>query len=108
MTLLRIRSCKRYAVRQSIGVLRDESIETRGLLIELAQEGCRISSLDSAGFTSGDAVVLNFQDRSLRGFVRWTNPGVMGVRFEEPLFINQLDDLITRSRCEVETLRYGT
>ena len=107
MTILTIRSGKRYAVRRSIGVS-NGTIEAQGLLIELAQEGCRVSSLEGQGFKMGDAVVLKFQDRSLRGVVRWTGPGVIGVRFLDPLFASQLGDLITQNKCEVETLRYGT
>ena len=107
MTILTIRSGKRYAMRQSIGVT-DGSIEARGLLIELSQEGCRISSLGGQGFTTGDRVTLEFQDRSLEGTVRWVSHGVIGVRFEHPLFNNQLSDLITQNRCGEEPLRYGT
>ncbi len=107
MTILTIRSGKRYAVRRSIGVS-DGTIEARGLLIELAQEGCRVSNLEVERFTTGDAVVLNFEDRSMGGVVRWTSAGVIGVRFEDPLFTHQLNDLIAQNRPEVETLRYGT
>lgn len=105
MTLLTTRSGKRYAVRRSIGVS-DGYVEARGLLIELAREGCRVSNLDRDGFLMGDDVVLNFEDRSLRGAVRWTSPGVIGIRFQHPLFANQLNELITQNRCEGEPLRY--
>lgn len=108
MTVLRIRSCKRYAVRRSIRVLGPGATKTQGLLIEIGQEGGRISGLGDAEFMSGDIVVLELPKWSLRAGVRWFSPGLIGVRFETPLFIDQLNDLMMQTRGEINIVLYGT
>lgn len=108
MNVLTMRSCKRYAVRQSLVVIGPNGTKTDGLLIELAQEGCRISNLEGIEVTTGDAVVLDLGEHTLHGFVRWSGIDVIGVRFERALFVNQLNTLITHSRDQLNTLSYGT
>jgi hypothetical protein len=108
MTVLRIRSCKRYAVRRSIRVLGPGDAQNQGLLIEIGQEGGRISGLGDAQFISGDIVVLELQKWSLPAGVRWSSPGLIGIRFEVPLFIDQLNDLIMQTRGEIDIVLCGT
>lgn len=108
MTILRIRSCTRYAVRQPLRLVGPGESETRGLLIELGQEGCRISGLHDREFKAGEIVVLKLQKQSIRAVVRWASPGVIGVRFEAPLYIDQLGDLLAQTRHGLNEVRYGT
>lgn len=108
MNVLTMRSCKRYAVRQALVVIDPSGAKTEGLLIELAQEGCRISSLEGIEVTTGDAVILDLGDHTLHGLVRWSGIDTIGVRFERALFVNQLNALLTQSRGQINTLSYGT
>jgi hypothetical protein len=108
MNVLTMRSCKRYAVRQSLLVVGPNGSKTEGLLIELAQEGCRISGVEGLQVTTGDAVVLDLGEHMLRGLVRWAGIGIIGVRFEQALFVHQLGELIAQSRCQLNSVSYGT
>lgn len=106
MTVLTIRSCTRYAVRQAASVRCLGGNRTLGLLIELSQHGARISGLGSAKFTSGDTVFLEVNEQVLPSVVRWTNPGVIGVRFEKALFSAELGAFLSHGRSE-GNLRLG-
>ena len=53
-------------------------------------QGGRISGLGSTNFTNGDTVFLEVQNRILPSVVRWTNPGLIGVRFEKVLYSAEL------------------
>ncbi len=108
MTVLRIRSCRRYAVRRTIHVRGPSVAKSQGLLIEIGQEGGRISGLGDAQFTSGDVVVLELQKWCLEAKVRWFRPGLIGVRFEMALSVVQLNDLIMQTRGEIDIILYGT
>src|SRR5438067_1001759 len=98
MTVLTIRSCKRYAVRHSVMVSCADGLPTSGLLIEVSQEGCRISNLGQTPFRTGDRVAVRLDETYLGGHVRWAADGVVGVRFSEALFAGQLNELLTQSR----------
>lgn len=98
MAVLTIRSCKRYAVRQAAGISSRNGDRSMGLLIELSQEGGRISCLGSVGLTSGDSVVLELDEQTLPSIVRWASPGVIGVRFDAALHATELAALLARSR----------
>ena len=95
MTVLTIRSCTRYAVRQAALIRCPNGVRTKGLLIELSQQGGRISGLGSTNFTNGDTVFLEVDDRVLPSVVRWTNPGLIGVRFEKALYSAELSALLS-------------
>lgn len=94
MTVLTIRSSTRYAVRQAALITCPNGVRTKGLLIELSQQGGRISGLGSTNFTNGDIVFLEMDDRVLPSVVRWTNPGLIGVRFEKALYSAELTALL--------------
>lgn len=95
MTVLTIRSCTRYAVRQDALIRCPNGVRTKGLLIELSQQGGRISGLGSTNFTNGDIVFLEMDDHVLPSVVRWTNPGLIGVRFEKALYSAELSALLS-------------
>jgi len=108
MAVFTIRARKRYAVRQEVSLHKAEGRRTRGLLIELSSEGCRISNLKRGECVAGDSVTVEIGDVTLPGRVYWAHDGVAGVRLDNALFGNQLADLVAIGRCEPEMARYGT
>jgi hypothetical protein len=111
MTVLTIRSHKRYAVRQPVQLAKPDAKPVSGLLIELSSEGCRISNLGRPGFAIGEAVTVEVADRKYHGHIRWTHDGIAGVRLDSALFPSQLSELIALGRAEApaaEERRYGT
>jgi len=108
MTVLTIRSHKRYAVRQPVRLAKSGATPAQALMIELCSEGCRISNLGQAQYAVGEEVTLEVDDLSLSGRIRWAYNGLAGVRLENALFPRQLSDLIARGRGEGEIARYGT
>ena len=73
-------------------------VRTEGLLIELPQQGGRISGFGSTNFTNGETVFLEVHDRVLPSVVRWTNPGLIGVRFEKALYSAELSAFLSDGR----------
>lgn len=108
MTVLTIRTGKRYAVRRSLPVGIPTGPQSTGLLIELSADGCRISNLGNAHFAIGDRITAELDGVQLGGVVRWSGGGVAGVRFERPLHCDQLRQLISTERPAAEVRRYGT
>lgn len=108
MTVLTIRSHKRYAMRQPVRLGKAGAKPAQGLMIELSSEGCRISNLGQAEYAVGEQVTLQVEELSLSGFIRWAHGGLAGVRLENALFSNQLNDLLARSRGGNQLARYGT
>ena len=110
MSILMIRARKRYAVRSSVNVRRDDE-STSGLLIELSAEGARVSNLGSAEFTVGQtvAVMLETGDE-LCGRIRWARSGVAGVKLDPPLYPTQLAGVLDSVRGEdvQQVQRFGT
>ena len=97
MTVLTIRSGKRYAVRQDAFVQSATGQYCRALLIELSQEGARLSGLGAVSFATGDGVTVEVGTASLPAVVRWSQPGIIGVRFTQALYMAELSGLISRS-----------
>lgn len=108
MTVFTIRSHKRYAVRQFVGLKKQGGKAVEGLMIELSSEGVRISNLKRGEFAMGDPVVLELDDTKLKGRIRWAHDGVAGVRLDTPLFSNELSQILARGRGQDEVVRYGT
>lgn len=114
MTVLTIRAHKRYAVRESIWLRRPlDGFQVTGLMIELSTEGCRISSLGSADFSTGDQISVEGDRFKLTGRIRWTRHGVAGVRLDKPLLAKELSGHLLRMhradmrRAEM-SVAYGT
>lgn len=109
MTVLTIRGHKRYAVRQSIWLRRPlDGFQVTGWMIELSTEGCRISNLGSAAFSSGDQIIIEGDQLKLAGHIRWTRQGIAGVRLDKPLGSGELIAQLLRSHGEDVDVRYGT
>lgn len=107
MAVLTIRSHRRYAVRQPVTIGKEGCEPASGLMIELSSEGCRISSLQRGGYSIGDPVVLEIEDRSMTGTIRWSHDGVAGVRLDHALFSRELEEIVARGRPS-DLPRYGT
>jgi len=110
MTVLTIRSHKRYAVRQPVRLGKSDANPVSGLMIELSSEGCRISSLARPAFSVGEPVTVEIDELKFHGRIRWAHDGVAGVRLDSPLFSNELSDLVARGRGDNrgDERRYGT
>jgi hypothetical protein len=111
MTVLTIRTNKRYAVRQPVRLGKPGENSISGLMIELSSEGCRISNLGRPGFAIGESVTVEIEERQFHGRIRWAHDGIAGVRLDPALYSNQLGELIALGRGEcpaAEVRRYGT
>ena len=98
MTVLTIRSHRRYAVRQQVKLGKPGVDGAKGLLIELSSEGCRISNLGRCDYAIGEEVTLELGELSLGGRIRWMHDGIAGVRLDRALYPSQLSELIARDR----------
>ena len=110
--LLTIRAHKRYAVCSKVRVRKDGKRGIDGLLIELSLDGCRISHVGkAASFTLGDPLTLRLEGTApIEGRIRWANDSTIGLRFDRPLHIAGLQDLIQlcRGGDEQGQHAYGT
>jgi len=99
VSLFVIRSNKRYAVRRAVSLDHPGDNCAEGLLIEISQEGCRISSLDAREFAMGQPATVEICGfGKLTATVRWAHDAVMGLRFDAPLHNDVLGQLITMCR----------
>lgn len=98
--LLTIRAHKRYAVCSKVRVRKEGKRGIDGLLIELSLDGCRISHVGNAAkFAMGDLLTLRLDGTTpMEGRIRWANESTIGLRFERPLHIAGLQDLIQLCR----------
>lgn len=101
MSILVIRTQKRYAVRRSAR-LRNAGVRAQdGLLIEISLEGCRISNIDDRAFSVGQVATVGIDGfGDLEAHVRWAHDGFVGLRFLSPLHMPALDRLIGSCRAE--------
>ena len=108
MSVLTIRSHKRFAVRRSVTLREEAGGKRGGLMIELSCEGCRISGVNSLAYTIDQLVALDLgEDECLGGRVRWAHDGFVGVKFAKPLRPAELGAMLEASRMAPER-RYGT
>lgn len=78
-------------MRQAIWLRRPfDEFQVTGLMIELSTEGCRISSLGSADFSTDDQITVEGDQLKLAGRIRWTRLGVAGVRLDKRLSAEEL------------------
>ena len=112
MTVLTIRSAKRFAVRDEVVVDAHDCSGKSGLMIELSAEGCRISCLGDTGLSSEDEIsVTTSCGTRMSGRVRWAHGGKAGVRFDTALHQMELGALLaTANPLHPSPLatRYGT
>ena len=100
MTVLVIRTNKRFAVRRPVTLRAAASRLLEGLMIELSSEGCRISNADSTAYMIDQEVTLELDDgERLPGRVRWAHDGFVGVKFAQALRQSELAGLLEVSRA---------
>lgn len=99
MSVLTIRTHKRYALRLPVELSGAGGGTARGLLIELSKQGARISNLGQRSYEFGDEVsVVTDCGRELKGTVRWSHDGLAGISLEAPLHAPQMSDFLAASR----------
>lgn len=108
MTVLTIRSHRRYAVRQTVRLRKAGDRAASGLLIELSAEGCRISNVERGRYEIGEAIMLEVDDLRLPALVRWAHDAIVGLRLDAALHPHELAGLVARGRGNDEMPRYGT
>ncbi len=111
MSVLTIRSHKRYATRLPVELRRNGRKTASGLLIELSQQGARISNLGRNKFEMGDEVVVVVSSGcEIEGTIRWAHDGLAGVRLNPSLHLPEMRELLEINRREQSDpeLRYGT
>ena len=95
MRVLTIRQHDRFALRKTVSLAGDAGGKCRGLLIELSLGGCRISNLGARQFEHGETVKVTVAGYgSLTGQVRWTNPGMVGLRLVPQLRMGDMNRLL--------------
>ena len=107
MSVLAIRSHKRFAVRRPVTLREETGGKRGGLMIELSNEGCRISGVNSLAYTADQPITLDFGEERLAGRVRWAHDGFVGVKFDTALRPAAFDAMLEASRMPPER-RYGT
>ena len=110
MSVLTIRAHRRYAMRLPVDLAKNGGKDTRGLLIELSQQGARISNLGKRTFEFGEAVTLTLEcGHRLTGSVRWAHDGLAGIRLDQTLHAPEMRDLLIANRDAQEDMQlYGT
>ncbi|ANU07799.1 PilZ domain-containing protein [Paraurantiacibacter namhicola] len=95
MSVLVIRSHKRYATRRVVTLVRKRRANVQALMIELSSQGCRLSGLGRAKLDEGDLVTLLVgEDTSWSARVRWAHDGVAGLRLERTLYKHELEAVL--------------
>ena len=103
MSVLVIRSNKRFAVRRPITLRETTGGKRGGLMIELSGEGCRISGVNSLAYTIDQQVTLELgDDECVSGRVRWAHDGFVGVKFANALRPAELGAMLEASRMPLE------
>ena len=95
MTVLSIRSARRFAVRDTVELADAGGASNSGLMIELSAEGCRISCLGKSSYGVEEEVCVTTScGRRMPGRVRWAHSGKAGVRFDTALHRVELNALL--------------
>ncbi len=111
MSVLTIRAYKRYATRLPVKLRREGRKTASGLLIELSQQGARLSNLSRGKYEVGDKIVIVAPtELEIEGTIRWAHDGLAGIRLERSLHLPEMRDLLELNRREQSGVdwRYGT
>jgi hypothetical protein len=101
MTILTIRKHQRFAVRREAGLQMQGRAPRIGLLVELSLEGCRMSIVEAAKYTVGQALKIEIAGYgAIKTRIRWADTGVLGMRFDQPLHVADLNVLLAACRTE--------
>ncbi len=102
MSVLKIRSHSRYAVRSEAILDNDDRKALACLLIELSQDGARISGLGAQSLREGEEVTLTTDHAvPIKAIVRWSDNGRAGLRLTQPLHVTELSDFVAAARKAV-------
>lgn len=109
MSILIIRTHKRFAVRQPAQLQNSAEQRNKALLIELSLQGCRLSGIADDALRTGELAMLHIDGcDALQGHVSWTRAdvtgGMAGLRFIRPLLFAELDRLVRVCRGELEII----
>lgn len=110
MSVLTIRAHRRFAMRLPVSLRKGREKAVSGLLIEISQQGARISNLGQCGYDLGEDVVLSLPGgQKLQGVVRWAHDGLAGIGLKKALYAPELAELLEKNRKNDEPQqRYGT
>ncbi len=113
MTVLTIRSCRRYAMRLPVTLESTGRKHGTGLLIEISQEGARISNLGKLACSIGQAVhVRTPAGHDLPGVVRWAHDGLAGIHLDPALSLAEIgairNEVQSAPENEPKRQRFGT
>jgi len=99
VSVLFIRAHKRYGVCRGVKLHCPADCIAEGLLIEISQEGCRISNVLSTALAIGESIIVEVPDGpNLPAQVRWQHDGIVGLRLTPPLHNASLADLVNCCR----------
>ena len=99
MSVLGNRTSRRFAVRSKARLKSGRRRAVSGLLIELSLDGCRISNVDNARFAVGETARIELDGfEPLDGLVRWSQDGLVGLRFARSLSAAALQSLLHSCR----------
>ena len=108
MSVLTIRSYRRYALRLPIQFRKEGRKPGSGLLIELSQQGARISNLSGQPYRMGDEVTIATDcGQELGGVVRWSHDGIAGIRLTRSLHLPELNAMLDANRKTERVQLYG-
>ena len=100
MTVLIIRAHKRFGVCRKVTLRGRDNRVAHGLLIEMSQEGCRISNVSSEAFAFEEQVTVEVDGwEPFCGRVRWHHGGIVGLRLTEALHRGELAQFIDFCRA---------
>jgi hypothetical protein len=111
MTTRAISSASRYAMRVPISLCTGSAPACSGLLIELSQDGMRISGLGQLQLDTDQIVSLSVNgSQPLSGTIRWARDGIAGIRLDKPLHLAEMEVLLDYNHAfqQQEIPRYGT
>lgn len=111
MTTRAISSASRYAMRVPLSLCPDNAPACTGLLIELSQDGMRVSGLGQLQLHTDQVVTLVvIGSQPLAGTIRWARDGIAGIRLDKPLHLAELEVLLDYNHAfqQQDMPRYGT
>ncbi len=99
MSVLTVRSHRRYALRMPAKLQGKNRQEANCLLIELSQHGARVSNLGERAYETGEFVTLQTRcGKTLEATVRWAHDGLAGLYLTRSLHLPELSEMLDANR----------
>ena len=99
MAVFVIRSGPRHAVRQVVSITDAHGNQQSALLIELSQDGCRLSQLHAIALEDDQPLTISVAGtQDLNARVRWRRDATAGLLLDRPLHRAELAALVDRCR----------